>query len=199
DISQQVFSYVVHSSNKGVPDKSIATIRKLHGTIFVPPKRTPSSPIRIVPKKNKLRFSHLIKNYASIVYERTPNVLWSFSKDYRKLLLNVSAHCRVIHAGIPLVEIHGNKLNPLPGLAWANSFNDEVLPSLDIDCKTAFRYLQKMELELPNAPKGWVILRYKNVAVGFIKNNGEKISNPFPNEWMANGEVCENNIWSICE
>jgi NOL1/NOP2/fmu family ribosome biogenesis protein len=199
DTSQQVFSYTVHSSNHGVPDKTVATIRKLHGTIFEPPQRAPSSPIQIVPKKNKLRFSHLITNYASIVYERTPNVLWSFSKDYRKLLMNVYAHCTVIHAGIPLVEIHGNKLNPLPGLAWANSFNDEVLPSLDIDCNTAFHYLQKKELSLPDAPKGWVILRYNNIPIGFIKNNGKKISNPFPHEWSLDSEICEKNIWSICE
>jgi NOL1/NOP2/fmu family ribosome biogenesis protein len=133
------------------------------------------------------------------VYERSPNVLWSFSKDYRKLLLDVCAHCTVIHAGIPLVEIHGNKLNPLPGLAWANSFNDEVLPSLNIDCETAFRYLQKIELSLPDAPKGWVILRYNNIPVGFIKNNGKKISNPYPQEWTVDSEMCEKKLWSICE
>ena len=178
---------------------SVSVIRKTDGKEYTPPKRLPKSPISIINERNKLQYSQLIKNYKSIVFETKPNTLWAFSKDYRKLLLDVYAHCTVIHAGIPLVEIIGHKLNPLPGLAMANSYNNTILPHIEVDLETALRYFKKEALFLDNAPKGWLQIHYKNIPIGFVKNIGNRANNPYPSSWSIKMDIQKEHMWSITE
>ncbi|HON51648.1 MAG TPA: rRNA cytosine-C5-methyltransferase [Bacteroidales bacterium] len=177
---------------------TISVICKHNGTEFEPPKRTPQAKnITIIPEKNRLHFSNLIQNYQSIVYERQKGIIWSFAKDYRKFLLDIYMHCNVIHAGIPLVHIQGHKLNPLPGLAFANSFNSSILPKLEVDLYTALRYFKKESLEISHMSKGWIQLTYKGVSIGFVKNIGNRANNPYPQEWSIKMNVHQNQMWSI--
>ncbi len=179
----------------------VSVIQKLDGEEFTPPRRTAQSKeIQIVEQKNRLHYSNLITDSASIVYERQHNVIWSFSKHYRKLLLNIFAHCRVIHAGIPLVETIGHKLNPLPGLAFASSFNQNILPKYEVDLSTALRYFKKEALILENLPsKGWIHLIYNGISIGFVKNIGNRANNPYPAMWAIKMNLAEELMWSITE
>lgn len=179
---------------------TISVITKSDGEEFVPPKRTPyTKAITIIPEKNRLHFSNLIVNHQSIIFERQKDVVWSFSKDYRKLLLDVFAHCNVVHAGIPLVELQGHKLNPLPGLAFANSFNPEILPRLEVDLQTAIRYFKKEPLFTPTMGKGWIQLTYKGVSLGFVKNIGNRANNPYPSEWAIKMNINPEQVWALVD
>lgn len=192
-----VFSYrFFPHTNKG-EGFSLSLVRKTDGEEYTPPKRLPKSPIAIISEKNKLPYSHLIKNYKSIVYEKKAHHMWSFSHEYRKFLLDIYAHCNVIHAGIPLVEINGHKLNPLPGLAFANSFNNTVLPVIEVDILTALSYFKKEALYVPDAPKGWLQLSYKHIPIGFVKNIGNRANNPYPSEWAIRMDIKKEKIWSV--
>lgn len=176
----------------------ISVIKKQNGNSYVPPKRIPQAKnITIIPEKNRLHFSNLIQHHQSIVYERQKDILWSFSKDYRKFLLDIFLHCNVIHAGIPLVHIQGHKLNPMPGLAFANSFNASILPRLDVDLETALRYFKKEALVIEGMSKGWIQLTYKGVSIGFVKNIGNRANNPYPQEWSIKMTLRKDDMWSI--
>ncbi|MDR1761368.1 MAG: hypothetical protein LBR55_02850 [Bacteroidales bacterium] len=180
---------------------SISVIQKYDGKEFEPPrKQVQSRNITIIPHKNRLHYSNLIANYESVVYERKPGVIWSFSKDYRKFLLDVFAHCKVVHAGIPLVETIGHKLNPLPGLAFASSFNQTILPQYEIDLLIAIRYFKKEALVLENLPaKGWIHLIYNGISIGFVKNIGNRANNPYPAAWAIKMNIQPELLWSITE
>ncbi len=178
---------------------SMSVLRKTDGVEYTPPKRLPKSPITIINERNKLKYSQLIKNYKSIVFESKPNILWAFAKDYRKLLIDVYAHCNVIHAGIPLVEIIRHKLNPLPGLALANSYNNTILTHIEVDLETALRYFKKEALVLKDAPKGWVQINYKQIPLGFVKNIGNRANNPYPASWSIKMDIQKENMWSISD
>lgn len=177
---------------------SVSVIQKRDGEEYIPPKRPPQTKeISIILEKNRLHFSNLIVNHQSIVYERQKDIMWAFSKDYRKLLLDVFIHCNVIHAGIPLVQLQGHKLNPLPGLAFANSFNQSILTKKEVDLETAIRYFKKEPLYLPDMPKGWIHLVYRGVSIGFVKNIGNRANNPYPTEWAIKMNIDVKKIWSI--
>lgn len=177
---------------------TVSVITKTDGESYTPPKRTPhTTNITIIPEKNRLHFSNLIQNHQSIVYERKKDILWSFSKDYRKFLLDIFLHCNVIHAGIPLVHIQGHKLNPMPGLAFANSFNATILPKLEVDLETALRYFKKEALVIEGMSKGWIQLTYKGISIGFVKNIGNRANNPYPQEWSIRMNINTQTMWSI--
>lgn len=178
----------------------VSIIQKLSGEEFeAPRKQTPSKAITIVSEKNKLHYSNLISD-ESVVYERQPGIIWSFSKNYRKFLLDMFSHCKVIHAGIPLVESIGHKLNPLPGLAFASSFNQNILPQHEVDLPTAIRYFKKEALSIENLPsKGWIHLKYKNISIGFVKNIGNRANNPYPAAWAIKMNIQPDLLWSIVD
>lgn len=178
----------------------VSVITKADGKEFSPPRRTAQfNGIQIVEQKNRLHYSHLITD-ESIVYERQKGVMWSFAKNYRKFLLNMFAHCKIVHAGIPLVETIGHKLTPLPGLAFASSFNQTILPQYEVDLLTALRYFRKEALQLENLPsKGWIHLTYKGISIGFVKNIGNRANNPYPTAWAIKMNLQPELMWSIVD
>lgn len=178
----------------------VSVVQKMDGETFTAPRKTaPCTGIQIIEQKNRLHYSNLITT-ESIVYERQKGVVWSFSKEYRKFLLDIFAHCRVIHAGIPLVETIGHKLNPLPGLAFASSFNQTILPQYEVDLPTALRYFKKEALTLENLPsKGWIHLVYKGISIGFVKNIGNRANNPYSAAWAIKMNLQPELMWSVVD
>lgn len=174
-------------------------IQKHEGESYMPPKRLAApKKIHIITEKNKLQYSKLIVNHESVVYEDAKQVVWSFSKDYRKFLIDIFAHCSILHAGIPLVQIQGHKLNPMVGLAYANSFNPHTLIKHQIDLETALRYFKREALQLDSSlPKGWIQLVYKGVSIGFVKNIGNRANNSYPKEWSIKMNLEQESMWSL--
>ena len=60
----------------------------------------------------------------------------------------------------------------------------DVFPREEISYEQAIAYLRKEAIVLPDtAPRGYVLLTYKNVPLGFVKNIGNRANNLYPQEW----------------
>ena len=60
----------------------------------------------------------------------------------------------------------------------------DVFPREEISYEQAIAYLRKEAIVLPGtAPRGYVLLTYKNVPLGFVKNIGNRANNLYPQEW----------------
>lgn len=90
---------------------------------------------------------------------------------------------KLVSAGIYLVEMKGKDLIPQHSLALSNSLNPEAFCRTEIDWQTAIRYLRRESISFDNLPKGFILLTYENVPLGFIKNIGSRSNNLYPNEW----------------
>lgn len=54
----------------------------------------------------------------------------------------------------------------------------------EVNHKQAIAYLRKEAVSLPEtASRGYVLLTYKNVPLGFVKNIGNRANNLYPQEW----------------
>ena len=53
-------------------------------------------------------------------------------------------------------------------------------PEAEVDRHTALRYLHRDTLVLPDAPKGFVLLTYEGLPLGFVKNLGTRCNNLLP-------------------
>ncbi|MCQ2958956.1 MAG: rRNA cytosine-C5-methyltransferase [Bacteroidales bacterium] len=174
---------------------SVSVIKKTDGNEYSTPKRIQQSKnFTILSEKNKQPYSHLLLTDNQLIFSDKRNFLWSFPQEYEKVLLEIASHCVIVHAGTPLVELLGNKVNPLPGLAFSTSYNSESFTSAEIDLETAVRYFKKEPLLLPNVEKGWVNITYKNVSVGFVKNIGNRANNPYPQEWAIKMNIDYNRL-----
>jgi 16S rRNA C967 or C1407 C5-methylase (RsmB/RsmF family)/NOL1/NOP2/fmu family ribosome biogenesis protein len=92
---------------------------------------------------------------------------------------------KIVSAGIALGEIKGKDLIPAHALAMSNNLSKNAFPDWELDKETALNYLRKEAFQnLPShLPKGYILVKYQNHPLGFIKNIGTRANNLYPQEW----------------
>ena len=86
--------------------------------------------------------------------------------------------------GIEIAEEKGKKLVPQHALAMSISTSDSAFPRVEISRELALAYLHREAITLPlEAPRGYVVLTYRGIALGFANNLGNRANNLYPNEW----------------
>jgi len=108
----------------------------------------------------------------------------AFPKEYISGLSVLQQSLRVIQAGVTLAEVKGKDLIPNHALAMSTVQASDVFPREEISYEQAIAYLRKEAIVLPDtAPRGYVLLTYKDVPLGFVKNIGNRANNLYPQEW----------------
>ena len=80
--------------------------------------------------------------------------------------------------GLPCYQIKGNDVIPLHGLAMMES----EIEHLAVDHENALRYLRKESIYLPHEmPKGWYLISYEGIKLGWVKAIGTRTNNYYPN------------------
>lgn len=147
------------------------------------------SGIQFICEKNNLHYSHLLDKENFCCFTNDNENIWAIQKCFKDDVLMYSNYLSIVSAGTPLVEVKGHKLNPLPGFAFSEHLNVDFLPTVNVEIIEALTYLRKEPLHLHNTPKGWILLKYKNFPLGFVKNLGDRANNPYPINWRIRNEV----------
>lgn len=74
----------------------------------------------------------------------------------------------------------GRDLVPDPDYALSLALDRSEYPFYEVDKKTALHYLHRDSIVLKDAPLGYIILTYRGVPVGFVKNIGSRCNNLHP-------------------
>jgi NOL1/NOP2/fmu family ribosome biogenesis protein/23S rRNA U2552 (ribose-2'-O)-methylase RlmE/FtsJ len=100
-----------------------------------------------------------------------------FQQEYNWLLNNL----RVQYSGTVLGELMRDKLVPEHSLAMAGLLNPE-LPRFELEYKQSIEYLQRKDLRLEDAPKGWQLVTHQAHPLGWINALPNRINNYYPRE-----------------
>lgn len=95
----------------------------------------------------------------------------------------LSSELNTISEGICLGEFKGKDFIPDQSLALSGNLNKDAFIRYETDWKTAIAFLRKEALVLPEQPKGYILLTYKDTPLGFVKNIGNRANNLYPQEW----------------
>ena len=87
---------------------------------------------------------------------------------------------RVVSAGCAIGIAKGNVVIPYADLALSLALNVEAFPSFEVDHKSALSYLHRDALVLPDAPKGYILICYQGLPLGFVKNLGNRCNSLHP-------------------
>ena len=81
------------------------------------------------------------------------------------------------------IENAGQNFPPTEhGLAAKNA--GQIFPRVELDLTDALRYLHRESLTLPaGTPAGFAVVTYRGIALGFVKNVGERANNLYPKNW----------------
>ncbi len=86
--------------------------------------------------------------------------------------------------GIEIAEEKGKKLIPQHALAMSIAASSSAFPRVEIARNLALAYLHREAITLPaEAPRGYVLLTYRGLPLGFANNLGNRANNLYPNEW----------------
>ncbi len=101
--------------------------------------------------------------------------------EIREQLTNVAP---LLLGGIEIAEEKGKKLIPQHALAMSIAASSSVFPRVEIARDSALAYLHREAITLPaEAPRGYVLLTYRGLPLGFANNLGNRANNLYPNEW----------------
>lgn len=85
--------------------------------------------------------------------------------------------------GLEVGIFKGKDFVPAPSLALSTILSGEI-PAIELDRRQALDFLRKDPIQgLENLPKGWLLVRYENLGLGWIKSLGNRINNYYPKEW----------------
>lgn len=107
----------------------------------------------------------------------------AFPMAQREILEELSTKWPFLWYGLEVGAFKGKDFVPSPTLALSNFISSEVA-HLDLEKGQALAFLRKDPIEnLPNLPKGWLLIRYQGLGLGWIKSLGNRINNYYPKEW----------------
>ncbi len=105
-------------------------------------------------------------------------------KAWRNVFDVADSKLRVMHAGVELGEQKGKDIIPSESLALSVSLNKQAFPMVELDRDTAIAYLRREPIVLKtDTPRGYIVVTYRNLPLGFVKNLGSRTNNLFPQEW----------------
>ncbi len=128
-------------------------------------------------------FADYLKNADEYALFSFQNCHFAFPQQYADLLQLCLERLNVLHFGVPLAESKGKDLILQAGLALSKAFNEAAFVAVDVDLGTALCFLRCEAIVLPNAPKGFLVLKYQNLPIGWVKNIGNRCNNLYPAAW----------------
>jgi len=104
----------------------------------------------------------------------------SINDDYKF----ISSRLKVISAGIHIGTTKGKDFIPDQSLLLSVYLNKQAFTVFEVDLHMAISFLKRESLVFPpEKPKGYVLLTYENIPIGFVKNIGNRANNHYPQEW----------------
>ncbi|MDR1556437.1 MAG: rRNA cytosine-C5-methyltransferase [Tannerellaceae bacterium] len=114
--------------------------------------------------------------------ERCGDLIQAFPLRHTDSYQYLSRQLHLISSGICLGEIKGNDLLPTHTLAMSRELNRDAFASIALSREEAIRYLRK-ETPALSGEKGYTLVCYKGLPLGFVKLLGNRANNLYPQEW----------------
>jgi 16S rRNA C967 or C1407 C5-methylase (RsmB/RsmF family)/NOL1/NOP2/fmu family ribosome biogenesis protein len=113
--------------------------------------------------------------------------------DYIQIVNNMN----VIKAGTKIFTVKNNNYVPSHDLALSSQFIKNTFPHEEINLTNATRYLSRNNFMLNCSSKGWNIVSYKGVCIGFVNDIGRRVNNYFPVDWRIKMKITEIGLENI--
>jgi len=114
-------------------------------------------------------------------------------EEYTFLFQNLN----VVKPGTKLFVVKKNDYLPTHELALSQHIRKDAFTVAGVDLPEAIAYMRRDSFPVDNSHKGWILLNYKGINLGFVKNIGNRINNYFPVEWRIRMNSSESGVESI--
>lgn len=110
--------------------------------------------------------------------------LIAINKAWKNAYVQLADRLNVLSAGTLLATEKEHGIVPEAALALSMSLKPGVFPAADLPYGFAVAFLRGEAVMLPSdAPRGLVLVTYRGLPLGFVKNLGMRANNLYPAEW----------------
>jgi 16S rRNA C967 or C1407 C5-methylase (RsmB/RsmF family)/NOL1/NOP2/fmu family ribosome biogenesis protein len=115
--------------------------------------------------------------------------------DYLRIFNNL----KIIKAGTKVFTIKNKNYLPSHELSLSVRLKEEAYPANELSLSESLAYMRRDNFNLINKQKGWNLVRYKGVNLGFVNNIGSRVNNYFPVEWRIRMNLPERDKVSVID
>lgn len=118
------------------------------------------------------------------VWEVSSDVVSAIPVKWSGVVDVLKKHLTVLHAGVSVAVLKGRDWVPHHSLAMSLCLHPSAFPQVEVTYENAIAYLRHEAVVLDNTlPRGFLLLSYRGVPLGFVKNVGNRANNLYPPEW----------------
>lgn len=128
-------------------------------------------------------YQPMLKSPLDFIFIKEDDKITAEPAAWKDEILQLKSNLRVLLYGIELGEYKGKNFIPAHPLAMSIHLEDGVFPQIDLTLEQALSYLRCEAISIDNAPVGFVLVTYRNIPLGFVKNLGNRANNLYPKEW----------------
>ena len=167
----------------------MAVVRKRGENSQSQPRKLKENPLQST-KAEKERAMKLL-NDERLEILRFEDSLLAFPATLVPDLLQIKNNLRIIHTGVKIGEIKQKDLLPAHELALSNILNRSIFTEIDLSLEDSITYLKRDDISPISNEKGWNLITYRNIPLGWAKNLGNRFNSAFPKGWRIRMPVTE--------
>jgi 16S rRNA C967 or C1407 C5-methylase (RsmB/RsmF family)/NOL1/NOP2/fmu family ribosome biogenesis protein len=134
------------------------------------------------PDKNDFEVANRWTNFSNERFFKWGDELFAVPCDMDNYL-EIYRKLKILKAGTKVFVVKNKNYLPSHELALSLKLKANTFPGNEISLSEALTFMRRDSFMLHDAVKGWNILTYKGINLGFINNIGNRVNNYFPVEW----------------
>ncbi|MCR4920884.1 MAG: rRNA cytosine-C5-methyltransferase [Bacteroidaceae bacterium] len=101
---------------------------------------------------------------------------------HASLCADTLSSLHILMQGVQVATMKGHDWQPSHALAMSQAYVRGSFPEAALDYDTALAYLRRETIQV-DAPRGYVLVTFRGLPLGFVKNLGSRANNLYPQEW----------------
>ena len=126
--------------------------------------------------------SDFLQNPDAFIQFKKNDLIFSIPKFMQADFAMLERNLYIRNAGIFMGTTKGKDFLPSHDLALSNEVNTN-LPSIELDYDQAITYLRSESIKADTTIRGWCLVKYQNLNLGWIKVMDGRSNNYFPKDW----------------
>lgn len=119
----------------------------------------------------------------SIKFHSHGDLIFSIPASLQQPVEYLAQQLKIVHAGTPIATLKHDKLIPEHGLALSTHLKRGQFQELEVSQEEALNYLRKEPIQTGSIKKGYCLITYQQLPLGWINVLDNRSNNLYPKEW----------------
>ncbi|GET24571.1 rRNA methyltransferase [Prolixibacter sp. NT017] len=168
----------------------MAVVRKLDGETSRIPKKLKSAAFSVASSSEKALVEGWLTGDNLDIFKLN-EALFAFPSKYAAVLTWLQKGLRIVHAGVKIGEQKKKEVVPVHELALSPILQRGTFPEIELTLNDAIKFLHRDEIRPEAKERGWHLLTYQDIPLGWAKNLGNRFNSNYPKEWRIRMDITE--------